>query len=96
MLTSLLQLRAPQETLIIAFIKVIIYLAHKMKVLPSKINFRDMMLVLLMVAFSSIIPTSLSTLLLLEYISWRIFLEVSYDVCPVCFDRLRSMFKRKI
>ncbi len=96
MLPLIIGMSLVQELLILGILALLIWLAGKYHVLPKRLNWKKLRYVLIAAAIVSLIPTGISVAVTVSYVCLQVFMAVTYDVCPVCFDRLVSFFRRRI
>lgn len=94
MLSFILNLKAPQEVLLLLLLAFILFVAGKWNWLPEKMYKRELPLTLVVGAIGILIPTGISTALIILYVCWRIFSSATYELCPSCWQRLRRYWQK--
>jgi hypothetical protein len=95
MLTFLLNLSPPQEFFLLLGLALILYWVGKKQWLPEPMYGRELPITVALGAVGILIPTSISTVLIILYVCWRIFASATYGLCPTCWQRMRRLFSAK-
>jgi hypothetical protein len=95
MLSFIVGMNLAQELVILGIFTLLLWLAGKYNALPARLNWKKLRYVLLAAAVASFIPTGISIAITIGYVSWQVMMAVTYDVCPVCFDRMVAFFKKR-
>jgi hypothetical protein len=84
-----------QELVILGIVTLLLWLAGKYNALPARLNWKKMRYILITAAVASLIPTGISVSLTVGYVCFQVMMAVTYDVCPACFDRISTFFRKK-
>lgn len=95
MLSFIIGMSVGQELLILGFFTLLLWLAGKYNALPARLNWKNLRYILVIAAATTFIPTGISVAATIGYVCWQVMMAVTYDVCPVCFDRIASFFRKK-
>lgn len=95
MLQFIIGMNVVQELAILGLFTLLLWLAGKYNALPARLNWKYLRYILIVAAVTTFIPTGISVALTIGYVSWQVMMAVTYDVCPVCFDRAASFFRKK-